>query len=163
MDPDPIDNIIIDNSNISKPKSEIIGKIIELTIIIEEVLEPWLVFRIALHKNPIKHIYTTLLLFILRRSGNSKVKSEFLIIFPNAAPIDVSKTIGKKSLNEFLIIELSFFSLGINKDKTTPINNAIIGFPKKLITVLMYVTLSITIMSLIVFKLIKRRGTKIVK
>ena len=124
-----MDKIIIDNSNISKPKSEIIGKIIELTIIIEEVLEPWLVLRIALHINPIKHIYTMLLSFIFRRSGNNKVKSEFLIIFPNAAPIDVSNTIGKKSLREFLIIELSFFFLGINKDKTTPINNAIIGFP----------------------------------
>ena len=66
-------------------------------------------------------------------------------------------------MNEFLIIELSSFSLGINKDKTTPINNAIIGLPKKLITELIRVLLSITIISLIVFKLIKRRGTKIVK
>ena len=34
-------------------------------------------------------------------------------------------------MNEFLIIELSSFSLGINKDKTTPINNAIIGFTNR--------------------------------
>ena len=55
IDPDPMDNIIIVNSYILKPKSEIIGKIIELTMIIEEVLDPWLVFNNALHINPIKH------------------------------------------------------------------------------------------------------------
>ena len=40
MEPAPIDRMIIEVSKILKLKSDIIGKIIVLTIIIEDVLEP---------------------------------------------------------------------------------------------------------------------------
>ena len=55
IDPVPIDKIIIDNSNKSNPKLFTIGNNIELTIIIDEVLEPWEVLISELHKKLIMH------------------------------------------------------------------------------------------------------------
>ena len=69
---------------------------------------------------------------MVKISGNNKVSSEFLIIFPNAAPIEVNKTIGTKSLNEFFKMILNSFFLGITNDNKTPMNRAVIGLPNKL-------------------------------
>ena len=56
MDTAPIDKIIIYNSIFSYLKSWIIGNNIALTIIIDDVLDPWVVLIIELQINPIIQI-----------------------------------------------------------------------------------------------------------
>ena len=59
---------------------------------------------------------------------------EFLIIFPSAAPIDVKRIIGRKSLIvEINILFTLIFLYGIKNDKIIPTKSAKFGFPINLI------------------------------
>ena len=68
------------------------------------------------------------------RVGSTSFIFEFLIMFPNAAPIDVKRIIGRKSFTAKVNILLTLPPFrGIKNDKITPTDSAKFGFPINLI------------------------------